>query len=358
MRQTPPHLARLARYGWVTTSNGAGAHRRFNPLTGGWVLVSAGRSARPWQGDVEAPAAAPPSHDAECYLCPRNERANGDVNPSYASTFVFENDFAALRSDSEFVGVEDRLLRAEPATGTCRVLCFTPRHDLTVPQLDTAERLAIVDQWVTQTDELGEQHRWVQVFENRGAAMGASSPHPHGQIWAGDALPVEAEQEHRAQRAYLEGHGRPLLLDYLEQELEAGERVVAATEEWVVLVPYWATWPFETLLLPRRATARMTDLDAAQRSGLADAFGELVGRYDALFDRPLPYSMGWHGAPGGRDAGGGEHWQLHAHFYPPLLPSGLRKFMVGYELLAEPQRDLTAEESAAILRGVWGEDDR
>lgn len=323
-------------------------HRRFNPLTGQWVLVSAHRSQRPWQGQEEKP---PPEHrpayDPACYLCPGNQRVGGQVNPGYATTFVFTNDFAALRPDVTEVHDERGLLRAESEAGTCRVICFSPRHDLTLAVMPEAGVRRVVDLWADQTAELGRDWRWVQVFENRGAAMGASNPHPHGQIWAGEALPGEPAREDEAQRRYLEAHGRPLLLDYLGQEA-GGTRVVVESEDWVALVPFWAVWPFETLVVPRRPIARVPDLDDAARDDLARLLIRLLGAYDALFGIPFPYSMGWHGAP--FDGGDTEHWQLHAHFYPPLLRATNRKFMVGYELLSEAQRDLTAEQAAERLR--------
>lgn len=339
-------------------------HRRYNPLLDEWVLVSAGRVARPWQGARE-PEAIPdrPTYVADCYLCPGNLRAKGNRNPPYESTFVFENDFAALRDDTSEATVEEGLLRAEGERGTCRVVCFSPRHDLTLGLMAPDEIARVIDVWAAQTLELGARFRWVQVFENRGAAMGASNPHPHGQIWAGTALPNEARREGAAQAAHLAATGRRLLLDYAAQE-SGGSRVVIETADWLVVVPFWAAWPFETLVVPRRPAARLPDLDAAARDDLARVLAGLLGRYDGLFRQPFPYSMGWHQAPfggnlGGDVASGGSGaadetaaWQVHAHFYPPLLRAGVRKFMVGYELLAETQRDLTPEEAAERLAAV------
>jgi UDPglucose--hexose-1-phosphate uridylyltransferase len=330
-------------------------HRRLNALTGEWVLVSPHRTQRPWQGQVEAlPPAERPAHDPTCYLCPGNERAGGARNPEYESTFVFTNDFAALLPDTPSGRGGHPLQAYQTVGGTCRVVCFSPRHDLTLPLMDAASVRRVVDVWAEQTAELGWQYRWVQVFENRGATMGASNPHPHGQIWALDALPNEAAKEERQQRAYLAGHGRPLLLDYAGLEAAQEERVVVENEAWLAVVPFWALWPFETLLLPRRHVLRLPDLSGEERDALADILRRLLTRYDNLFGISFPYSMGWHGAPFWGQAGEPvDHWQLHAHFYPPLLRSAtVRKFMVGFELLAEAQRDLTAEQAAARLRAL------
>jgi UDPglucose--hexose-1-phosphate uridylyltransferase len=324
-------------------------HRRYNQLTGQWVLVSPGRTNRPWQGQEESPAAEErPAYDPDCYLCPGNTRAGGHVNPVYDSTFVFTNDFAALRPDTESGQIADGLLVAEGERGTCRVVCFSPRHDLTLARMDEVAVGRVVDLWAEQTDELGAQFPWVQVFENRGAEMGASNPHPHGQIWAGTAIPNEAMSEGASQRGYLERTGRRLLVDYAAQE-SGGPRVVVENDDWLVVIPFWAVWPFETLVIPRRPAGRLSDLDAGQRASLVRALLALQARYDNLFRRSFPFSMGWHQAP--FVAGPADHWQLHAHFYPPLLRSAtVRKFLVGYELLSEAQRDITAEEAADRLR--------
>lgn len=333
------------------------SHRRHDPLSGQWVLVSPQRSQRPWLGQTDAPdLSAPPAHDPGCYLCAGNLRATGERNPDYTGPFVFTNDFAALMA--EVPAPDDAqaqpFWRAQPARGTSRVICFSPDHARTLPELQPAERLAVVDTWCQQAAELGRTWRWVQVFENKGAMMGCSNPHPHGQVWASDFLPQLAEREDAQQRAWLARHGQPLLQAVAEAEVADGRRVVALNSDWVALVPYWAAWPFETLLLPRFAVARLQELSAAQRSSLAQVVGELTTRYDNLFQCPFPYSMGWHGAPtgpGGADTAAAPHWQLHAHFYPPLLRSAsVRKFMVGYELLAEAQRDLSPEQAAERLR--------
>ena len=328
-------------------------HRRLNPLTGEWVLVSPQRMKRPWQGQREAvPPHHLPSYDPDCYLCPGNERAGGARNPDYRDTFVFRNDFAALLPEAPLPeGTESELLTSEGVQGECRVICFSPRHDLTLARMSAAERQRVVRLWCEQTAELGRRWRWVQVFENRGEQMGASNPHPHGQIWALDRLPTQVEREKERQRAYFERHARPLLLDYAREELRRGERVVTTNDDWLAVVPYWAVWPFETLLLPLSAQPRLDLLDEPMRNSLADILGRLLARYDRLFETPFPYSMGWHGAP--FEAASNDHWQLHAHFYPPLLRSAsVRKFMVGFELLGEAQRDLTPEQAAERLRDL------
>ncbi|MDH4118903.1 MAG: UDP-glucose--hexose-1-phosphate uridylyltransferase [Acidimicrobiia bacterium] len=326
-------------------------HRRLNPLTGEWVLVSAGRTDRPWLGSTETPARTErPDYDPRCYLCPGNTRAGGVVNPEYPTTFVFDNDFAALRPDVGHERFEEGLLRAESEAGVCRVLCYSPRHDLDLALMKPDGIRAVIDVWAAETSELANTYTWVQVFENRGAAMGASNPHPHGQIWAGAALPNEARTEDHHQRTHWAAHGSPLVLDYALQEL-GGERVVAASETWVGLVPFWAVWPFEMLVAPLRHVVSLPDLTDVERNGLAEILADVLGRYDRIFDHPFPYSMGWHGAPS--PIADHPHWQLHAHFYPPMLRSAtVRKHMVGYELLAEKQRDVTPESAAHRLRSL------
>ena len=326
-------------------------HRRYNALTGEWVLVSADRTDRPWQGSTEAPPAdIRPAYDPECYLCPGNERAGGAINPGYGETFVFTNDFAALRPDIPTSNMVDGLLVAEGEAGTCRVVCYSPRHDLDMASMEPAAIRRVVDLWSDQTEELAADYQWIQVFENRGAAMGASNPHPHGQIWAGAALPNEAAREDGMQRAHHGDEQSVLLLDYLAQE-SGGDRVVTETEHWAVVVPFWAVWPFEMLLLPRRHVRWLPDLSDVERDDLSRVLADVLDRYDRVFDHPFPYSMGWHGAPA--PVGDNGHWQLHAHFYPPLLRSAtIRKHMVGYELLAEVQRDVTAEDVAERLRDL------
>ena len=328
-------------------------HRRYNPLTDQWVLVSPHRAKRPWQGQQEAVSQEVlPAHDPDCFLCPGNTRVTGDVNPKYTGTFVFTNDYAALMPDTPFAPEsDDPLMRVQSARGTSRVICFSPDHSKTLPQLSVEALTEIVRTWQEQSADLAKNYPWVQVFENKGAAMGCSNPHPHGQIWANSFLPNEAEREDRLQRAYLEKQGSPMLVDYVQRELADGSRTVVETEHWLAVVPYWAAWPFETILLPKVHVKRITELSDEQRSDLALALKKLTSRYDNLFQCSFPYSMGWHGAP--FTEGDNEHWQLHAHFYPPLLRSAtVRKFMVGYEMLAETQRDLTAEQAAERLRAV------
>jgi UDPglucose--hexose-1-phosphate uridylyltransferase len=342
-------------------------HRRYDPLADQWILVSAQRTQRPWQGSVDAVATAPrPTYDPDCYLCPGNTRAGGIRNPDYPTTFVFDNDFAALRPDTSVGRVEDGLLVAEGEAGRCRVVCYDPRHDLTMAGMSAPSVRGVIDLWADQTTELGRDHQWVQVFENRGEAMGASNPHPHGQIWAGTALPRDAAREDGTQRAHHAATGRRLLGDYADQE-SGGPRVVLETDDWLVVVPFWAGWPFETLILPKAPAKRLADLSDCRRDGLAAALVDLFGRYDRVFDAPFPYSMGWHQAPFAArgsaaaataseapdEIAASPHWQLHGHVYPPLLRSAsVRKFMVGYELLAETQRDTLPEDAAARLAGL------
>ena len=329
-------------------------HRRYNPLTDQWVLVSPHRAKRPWQGQQEtAEADRRPDYDPDCYLCPGNSRASGQTNPAYEGPFAFTNDFQALLPDTpsgaDAAADADPLLREQPVRGTCRVICYSPRHNLSLAQMPPAEIRLVVDLWASETEVLGKQYRWVQVFENRGSVMGCSNPHPHGQIWAGDFLPQEAARENRCQSVYYQQYGEPLLMAYLEREMSESVRIIVENEHWMVVVPYWAVWPFETLLMPKQAVSQLTDLDDASRNALAAILPRFLKTYDGLFNSSFPYSMGWHGAP--MDAEDKAHWHLHAHFYPPLLRSAtVKKFMVGYEMLAEAQRDLTPEQAAERLR--------
>ncbi len=321
-------------------------HRRYNPLRDEWILVSPHRAKRPWQGQEDTPErTARPAHHPDCYLCPGNQRITGEANPDYSGTFVFENDFAALLAHAPSPNNGDPLFRAERAQGISRVICFSPDHSKTLPELSLTQIAAVIDTWATQTAELGQRYANVQIFENKGAMMGCSNPHPHGQVWATDYLPHEVETEDRTQAAM------PGMLLSLAEREAGGPRIVVETPHWLAIVPWWASWPFETLLLPRFAVRRLPELSTEHRADLAGVLKELTARYDNLFQTSFPYSMGWHGAPfldGPQD-----HWQLHAHFYPPLLRSAsVRKFMVGYEMLAEAQRDLTPEQAAERLRSL------
>lgn len=328
-------------------------HRRLNALTGEWVLVSPHRTARPWQGQVEPQPGDPvPAYDAGCYMCPGNTRATGARNPRYTTTFAFTNDFSALLPDTPREDYEaGGLLRAQGEPGVCRVLCFSPRHDLTLARMPLDAIDHVVQLWIDERNALAARSEiaYVQIFENRGAMMGASNPHPHGQIWASGIVPVEVEKEQRMQAAHYERFGDDLLGAYLDVELAQGERVVWSNDTFVALVPFWAVWPFETIVVPRRAFAAIGDLTGRERRGLGDMLKRLLTRYDNLFDVPFPYSMGFHEAPA--DGRGHPEWRWHVHVYPPLLRSAtVRKFMVGYELLAMPQRDTPPEEAAARLR--------
>jgi UDPglucose--hexose-1-phosphate uridylyltransferase len=325
-------------------------HRRFNALTGDWILVSPHRTQRPWQGKQELSAGERrPQYDPKCYLCPGNARAGGAKNPLYTSTYVFTNDFAAIMPNDAGSVVDTGLLRTQSVSGTCRVICFSPRHDWTLPVMPQDAIRGVVEIWAEQVEELGRKYRWVQVFENKGDIMGCSNPHPHGQIWASDFLPNEPSKEDRQQLAYFREQGSVLLIDYLKLESELEIRIVLQNSDWVALLPYWATWPYEILLVPKRPVLRLPDLHGSERASLAEILKRLLTRYDNLFEVSFPYSMGWHGAPYG--AGEFGHWQLHAHFYPPLLRSAtVKKFMVGYEMLGEAQRDLTPELAAQTLR--------
>ena len=328
-------------------------HRRRNLLTGEWLLVSPHRGNRPWQGET-APvlSSLSPAHDPTCYLCPGNVRATGAINPDYCDTFVFTNDFAALLDEGGIADGPQTLFETMPAKGEARVICYAPDHGTTLARLDPEATLRLITTWCDLSTEMGARWAHVQLFENKGAMMGASSPHPHGQIWASDFVPELVERENHRQREWLDAKGTVLLGDVITAELAAGERVIEGNAHWVAVVPHWAAWPFETLLIARDDVSRLEELSPDARLGLADILPRLLRRYDGLFNVDFPYSMGWHGAPhilGDNKA----HWRLHAHFLPPLLRSAtVRKHMVGFELLAETQRDITPESAAERLRAV------
>ncbi len=328
-------------------------HRRLNVLTNEWILVSPHRTQRPWQGQhEESTSAIKTSHDPGCYLCPGNTRAGGKINPEYKTTFAFDNDFSALLpdiDDTQFI--EDNMLIGRSERGICRVICFSPRHDLTLPRMSHNDVRTVVDLWVEQFRELGDRPyiNYVQIFENKGEIMGCSNPHPHGQIWAQESIPEVPLKELVQQKKYYKKYGKTLLQDYLELELRKEERIVATNEHFVVLVPFWAFWPYETIVISRRPYTRFTDMSNDEKEALADIIRKITIKYDNLFNVSFPYSAGFHPAP----TDGKEHpeWHFHMHFYPPLLRSAtVKKFSVGYEMLANTQRDITAEYAAKVLR--------
>ena len=328
-------------------------HRRQNPLTGDWVLISPYRFKRPWEGKLEITKnVIVPDYDSNCYLCPGNTRSGGKLNPNYSGTFVFQNDFPALIEVGEENLLNEKsdneLFRSMKVSGTCRVICFSPSHSKTIPEMKSSEILQVIKTWINQSVELGENYNWIQIFENKGEMMGCSNPHPHGQIWATNFIPTHALIEDHNQKKFYDNHGLPLLEVYAQKEIDSGIRIIERNASWLAVVPYWASWPFEILLLPLRAVKRISDLKKKEQDDLSKILKLILIRYDNLFETSFPYSMGWHSAP---MQGFSEHWQLHAHFYPPLLrSSNIKKFMVGYELLAESQRDLTPEQSAEKLR--------
>jgi UDPglucose--hexose-1-phosphate uridylyltransferase len=330
-------------------------HRRLNPLTREWVMVSPHRTKRPWLGKVEKPAASNvPQYDPTCYLCPGNERAAGAKNPMYTSTFVFDNDYAALLPDApDFDLDEDSLLVARSERGICRVICFLPRHDLTIPRMTVDAIGEVIGVWTAEYRRLGaiDCVRHVQIFENRGALMGASNPHPHCQIWANASVPDLPAKEIASFRAYREATKSCLLCDYLQLELQRGERVICENDGFAVVIPFWAVWPFETLLMSKRHFASMEEFAVGEAELLADILRRITIRYDNLFETSFPYSMGFHQRPTDGQPYPDSHF--HAHYFPPLLRSAtVQKFMVGYELLGNPQRDFTAESAATRLRGL------
>jgi UDPglucose--hexose-1-phosphate uridylyltransferase len=330
-------------------------HRRWNPLLREWVLVSPHRTQRPWLGQVATPAIPSQIHyDPDCYLCPGNSRAGGLRNPAYTDTFVFDNDYPALLPDAPPCKADrGGLIVASAERGLCRVACFSPRHDLTIPRMKPEEVRRVVDLWTDQSRELGALSwvRHVQIFENRGALMGASNPHPHCQIWANEELPNQPARESAAQLAYRQAHGTCLLCAYLSTELQDRERIICENERFVALVPYWAVWPFETMILGRRHASSLIELTDDERGDLGEILRRLTIRYDNLFQAAFPYTMGFHQRP--TDDKHYPEWHFHAHYFPPLLRSAtVQKFMVGYEMLGTPQRDITAESAAALLRDL------
>lgn len=333
----------------------ASPHRRFNPLTREWILVSPHRAQRPWQGQTESlPAPSRPAHDPNCYLCPGSSRSNGERNPAYTGTYVFDNDFAALTPEpSDAPPQTDELFRTEAVQGICRVVCFSPRHDLTLSQMPIDDIARVVRTWKDQYTELSSLPfvNYVQIFENRGEMMGCSNTHPHGQIWSLSALPNEIEKEQASQLEYWNRNRRTLLSDYLDRERASDQRIVCVNDHFVSLVPYWAVWPFETLLASRRPITAIDQLTEDEQQALAAILKTLTAAYDRLFNVSFPYSMGFHQRPS--DGQPHPEWHFHAHFYPPLLRSAtVKKFMVGFEMLAMPQRDITPEAAAARLRAA------
>lgn len=329
------------------------SHTRLNILTGDWILVSPHRMKRPWQGKVEAlPADNRPSYDPTCYLCPGNKRSDGTVNPAYTDAYVFTNDFSALLPDTPEGGEnENGLLVSNSESGICRVICFSPDHSLTLPVMEEEAIVKVIQLWKKEFSDLSQNEhiKYIQIFENKGEIMGCSNPHPHGQIWASSSVPLELTKETTQQKKYFEQHGKSLLSAYLDVELQKKERIVVENEHFVALVPYWAVWPYETMLISKRHVQTVTQFTAEEETALAQILKQLTCKYDNLFNVSFPYSGGMHQAP--VNDGAHPEWHWHMHFYPPLLRSAtVKKFMVGYEMLANPQRDITPEMAAATLQ--------
>lgn len=328
-------------------------HRRFNPLTGEWLLVSPQRTKRPWQGQSEKDGQpVKPKYDPDCYLCPGNKRANNETNPDYKSTYVFVNDFSALIPDNDEEKInKDNLIISKTEKGICKVVCFSPRHDLTLPELSTEEIKNVIYTWQNEYEKLGSEKfiNHVQIFENKGVIMGASNPHPHGQIWAQESIPMESLKETQKQKEYFDVHSSTLLQDYVKLEIELDERIVFQNENFVTLVPFWAVWPFETMIIPKTPLQSLSEFNESIIESYTEAMQILTAKYDNLFGVSFPYSAGLHQSPtNGKDH---SEWHFHMHFYPPLLRSAtVKKFMVGYEMLGEPQRDITPEHSAKMLK--------
>lgn len=329
-------------------------HRRLNILTGEWVLISPHRTKRPWQGKQESASTLKlPSYDENCYLCPTNKRAGGEVNPAYNKPYSFENDFGALLSDTP-QEVETRgLLHGKSESGKCKVICFSPNHSLTLPLMSLEEINDVINLWQKEYVELGsmESINHVMIFENKGAIMGCSNPHPHGQIWAQESIPEIVAQKTKKQKEYFDSHGKSLLFDYVNQELDEKERIIFENDSFVALVPYWAVWPYETMIVPKRHIRHIEELTADEQLEFAEAIKVVTTKFDNLFETSFPYSAGIHQSP--TDGQSHEEWHFHMSFYPPLLRSAtVKKFMVGYEMFANPQRDITAEQAADNLRNL------
>ena len=327
------------------------SHRRKNPLTGEWILVSPHRLSRPWQGQSEKKTVTQSKdYDDNCYLCPTNIRANGEHNPNYKDTFVFPNDFAAI-TEQDYLNpkiIDDPLFNAEVASGIAKVICFSPKHNLTMASMEIEDISKVINLWSKEVEILRKDYQWIQVFENKGSIMGCSNPHPHGQVWACNFLPTEPAKEEFNQRQYFEKYNKNMLLEYAKKEQKDGTRIVCENENWLVVVPFWATWPYETMVLPKFKCSHLNYLTSEQKLSLAKILKILLVKYDSLFDTSFPFSMGWHGSINAQES---EYWQLHAHFYPPLLRSAtVKKFMVGFEMLGESQRDITPEIAATTLR--------
>ena len=330
------------------------SHKRFNPLTGEWVLVSPHRSKRPWQGQQEETnTETRPSHDPSCYLCAGNTRANGEKNPDYKETFVFVNDFSALQENTPSFKLEEGLFKAESESGICKVVCFSPDHSKSLADMEITAIEKVVKLWQQEFRDLGSNPKinYVQIFENKGSIMGCSNPHPHGQIWSQNTLPNEVVKKDNNQKTYFASKGVSLLTDYLNQELRENERIIYQNENFVILIPFWAVWPYETMIIPKNHQVDILSLDSKQTTDFAHAISVITGKYDRLFNTSFPYSSGIHQAP--TNGLNNDHWHWHMSFYPPLLRSAtVKKFMVGYEMFASPQRDITAESAAAILKDL------
>jgi UDPglucose--hexose-1-phosphate uridylyltransferase len=327
------------------------SHKRLNILTGEWVLVSPHRAKRPWQGQNESiTREVRPSYDESCYLCASNNRMNGETNPEYKDVYVFTNDFAALQKASATFSINDGLLQAQSEQGICKVICFSPDHSKSLADMAVEDIQKVVNVWREEYQELGtiEGINYVQIFENKGAVMGCSNPHPHGQIWSQSTLPNEVEKKDKRQRDYFTKNQSSLVGDYLKQELLLKERIIFENDVFVVLVPFWAIWPFEAMIAPKKWQSDITKMDETDSLQFAEAISVLTKAYDKLFNVSFPYSSGIHQAPTNNQ--NNEHWHWHMSFYPPLLRSAtVKKFMVGYEMFGSPQRDITPEVAVKMI---------